>query len=88
MACFGAEADGIRDALLRRLESPTEDVGVKVALLRLLTASTTKQQGLTNAFLTPPEKLLDPLIPLARLCVSSREREEGREEREVGGMGG
>lgn len=67
VACFGAEADGIRDALLRRLESSTEDVGVKVALLRLLTASTTKQQGLTNAFLTPPEKLLDPLIPLASL---------------------
>ncbi|MPC28492.1 Nucleoporin NUP188 [Portunus trituberculatus] len=67
VACFGAEADGIRDALLRRLESPTEDVGVKVALLRLLTASTTRQQGLTNAFLTPPEKLLDPLISLASL---------------------
>ncbi|XP_063878682.1 nucleoporin NUP188-like isoform X2 [Scylla paramamosain] len=67
VACFGAEADGIRDALLRRLESPTEDVRVKVALLRLLTASTTRQQGLTNAFLTPPEKLLDPLVSLASL---------------------
>ncbi|XP_064083813.1 nucleoporin NUP188-like [Macrobrachium nipponense] len=64
VACLGSEADGIRDALLRRLDSDTEDVGVKVALLRLLKASTTKQQGLTNAFLTPPEKLLDPLTSL------------------------
>lgn len=64
VACLGGEAEGIRDALLRRLDSATEDVRVKVALLRLLTASTTRQQGLTNAFLTPPEKLLDPLTSL------------------------
>ncbi|KAK7077596.1 hypothetical protein SK128_024166, partial [Halocaridina rubra] len=71
VACLGSEADGIRDALLRRLDSPTEDVGVKVALLRLLKASTTKQQGLCNAFLTPPEKLLDPLTSLLATPSSS-----------------
>ncbi|XP_045596083.2 nucleoporin NUP188 isoform X2 [Procambarus clarkii] len=76
VACFGGEADGIRDALLRRLDSATEDVRVKVALLRLLTASTTRQQGLTNAFLTPPEKLLDPLTSLAN---PSTRNESGRE---------
>lgn len=76
VACFGGEADGIRDALLRRLDSATEDVRVKVALLRLLTSSTTRQQGLTNAFLTPPEKLLDPLISLA---TPSARNESGRE---------
>lgn len=61
---MGGEAEGVRDALLRRLDSPIEDVGVKVALLRLLTAATTRQQGLTNAFLTPPHKLLAPLVSL------------------------
>lgn len=76
VACFGGEADGIRDALLLRLDSATEDVRVKVALLRLLTASTTRQQGLTNAFLTPPEKLLNPLTSLASL---STKNESGRE---------
>lgn len=70
VACLGGEAEGIRDALLRRLDSATEDVRVKVALLRLLTASTTRQQGLTNAFLTPPEKLLDPLTSLFNPSVS------------------
>ncbi|CAL4145683.1 unnamed protein product, partial [Meganyctiphanes norvegica] len=64
VACLGGEADGIRDALLRRLDLDAEDVHVKVALLRLLTASTPRQKGLTCAFLTPPDKLLDPLTSL------------------------
>ncbi|KAK4289871.1 hypothetical protein Pmani_027800 [Petrolisthes manimaculis] len=76
VACLGGEAEGVRDALLRRLDSPIEDVGVKVALLRLLTAATTRQQGLTNAFLTPPHKLLGPLVSL----VAPMKRNEAGQE--------
>lgn len=64
VACLGTEAEGLRDCLLTRLDSSTEDLWVKVAILRLLTIATPLQPGLIRLFLTPPSPLLDTLVNL------------------------
>ena len=38
LACFGNEAQAIRDILLRRLESKTEDILFKIAIVRFFTS--------------------------------------------------
>ncbi|XP_071443608.1 nucleoporin NUP188 [Hetaerina americana] len=50
LACFGMEGDVVRDTFLRRLESKTEVVDLKVAILEFITACIEKQPGLTEVF--------------------------------------
>ncbi|RXG57160.1 Nucleoporin protein, partial [Armadillidium vulgare] len=78
VACLGTEAEGLRDCLLTRLDSSTEDLWVKVAILRLLTIATPLQPGLIRLFLTPPSPLLDTLVNLLQQHKESR-TEAGKE---------
>ena len=66
VACLGPEAEGIKDSLLTRLDSATEDLRIKMTLLRLLKVSTIHQPGLLRLFLTPLPPLLDPITSLLR----------------------
>ncbi|XP_076066581.1 nuclear pore complex protein Nup188 [Oratosquilla oratoria] len=78
VACLGAEAEGIRDALLTRLDAAAEDVQVKVAIVQLLTAATTHQPGLMRSFITPPDPCLETLVILLEKhaqCTSSSSRD-------------
>lgn len=52
LACLGSEADAIKEHFLSRLESLTEDIRVKVALLDFLSACVQHQPGLMELFVT------------------------------------
>ena len=45
LACFGSDAEALRDILIDRLESKTEDVRLKIAILRLFGACVDSQPG-------------------------------------------
>lgn len=51
LACLGTDAEAIRDILIHRLESKTEDVRLKVAILQLFTACVESQPGLIQLFI-------------------------------------
>ena len=51
LACFGNEAQAIRDILLRRLESKTEDILLKIAIVRFFTSCVESQPGLIQLLL-------------------------------------
>merc|ERR1711899_423262 len=51
LACFGNEAQAIRDILLRRLESKTEDILFKIAIVRFFTSCVESQPGLIQLLL-------------------------------------
>lgn len=50
LACLGSEASAVRDLFLLRLKSPSEDIRLKVAIIRFLTACVRKQPGLLEMF--------------------------------------
>ena len=51
LACFGNEAQAIRDILLRRLESKTEDILLKIAIVKFFTSCVESQPGLIQLLL-------------------------------------
>ena len=51
LACFGNEAQAIRDILLRRLESKTEDILLKIAIVRFFASCVESQPGLIQLLL-------------------------------------
>ena len=52
LACLGNDAEALRDILIYRLESQTEDVALKVAILDFFTASVKAQPGLIQLLLS------------------------------------
>ncbi|KAG8197740.1 hypothetical protein JTE90_006790 [Oedothorax gibbosus] len=51
LACFGCEAEAIRDHFLARLSSPSQDILLKVAILEFLTVCVVQQPGLIEMFI-------------------------------------
>ncbi|KAL3870342.1 hypothetical protein ACJMK2_038416 [Sinanodonta woodiana] len=51
LACFGGQADSIRDIYLMRLQSTTEDLRLKTAILEFLSVCVDTQPGLIEVFL-------------------------------------
>jgi hypothetical protein len=51
LACLSATAPAVKELLVGRLESPLEDIRVKVAILELLAACVDQQPGLTQLLL-------------------------------------
>lgn len=54
LACFGTNTEYIRDHLLFRLETVTEDINFKIALLKFLSNCIQHQLGLVEMFLNVP----------------------------------
>ena len=55
MSCFGVEADSVKEHFLAKLESPTEDIAVKVSILDFLAECVSHQPGLIEVFVTQEE---------------------------------
>ena len=55
LACLGNDSEALRDILIHRLESQTEDVALKVAILKFFTASVKSQPGLIQLLLSVKE---------------------------------
>ena len=51
LACFGAEAQALRDIFLRRLESKTEDILLKISIVKFFTSAVESQPGLIQLLL-------------------------------------
>ncbi|XP_052220538.1 nucleoporin NUP188-like [Dreissena polymorpha] len=51
LACLGAQAEALRDIYLMRLQSATEDLGLKTGILELLSVCVESQPGLIELFL-------------------------------------
>lgn len=51
LACLSAAAPAVKELLVSRLESPLEDIRVKVAILELVAACVDQQPGLTQLLL-------------------------------------
>ncbi|GIX94033.1 nucleoporin NUP188 [Caerostris extrusa] len=56
LACFGSEAEAIRDHFLARLSSPYEDIRLKVSVLEFLTVCVVQQPGLIEMFINVKRK--------------------------------
>ncbi|GFQ92974.1 nucleoporin NUP188 homolog [Trichonephila clavata] len=56
LACFGSEAEAIRDHFLARLNSPYEDIRLKVSILEFLTVCVVQQPGLIEMFINVKRK--------------------------------
>ncbi|KFM64791.1 Nucleoporin NUP188-like protein, partial [Stegodyphus mimosarum] len=56
LACFGSEAEAIRDHFLARLRSPYEDIRLKVSILEFLTVCVAQQPGLIEMFINVQKK--------------------------------
>ena len=55
LACLGNDAEALRDILIHRLESQTEDVTLKVAILKFFSHSVKSQPGLIQLLLSVKE---------------------------------
>ena len=55
LACLGNDAEALRDILIYRLESQTEDVTLKVAILKFFSHSVKSQPGLIQLLLSVKE---------------------------------
>ena len=53
--CLGNDAEALRDILIHRLESQTEDVALKIAILKFFTMSVKSQPGLIQLLLSVKE---------------------------------
>lgn len=56
LACFGTEAESIRDHFLARLRSPYESIRLKVSILEFLTVCVAQQPGLIEMFINVCKK--------------------------------
>ncbi|XP_035230913.1 nucleoporin NUP188 homolog [Stegodyphus dumicola] len=56
LACFGSEAEAIRDHFLARLRSLYEDIRLKVSILEFLTVCVAQQPGLIEMFINVQKK--------------------------------
>ena len=52
LACLGNDAEALRDILVHRLESQTEDISLKNAILKFFTCSVKSQPGLIQLLLS------------------------------------
>ena len=58
LACLGNDAEALRDILIHRLESQTESISLKVAILKFFTANAKTQPGLIQLLLSQEEGCL------------------------------
>ena len=75
VACLGAAAPAVRDQLLARLESSTEDVRLKISILELVSISVTTQPGLLQLLTVledETEGCLASVLRLLTLCNNNR----------------
>ena len=71
VACLGAAAPAVRDQLLARLESSTEDIRLKISILDLVSTSVTTQPGLLQLLTVledESEGCLASVMRLLTLC--------------------
>ena len=56
LACFGNDAEAVREIFINRLESKTEDVLLKIAIVNFFTACIESQPGLIQLLLGAKDK--------------------------------
>lgn len=73
LACFGSNTESIRDYLLFRLETVTEDINFKISLLQFLSTCIDHQPGLVEMFLNAPNNELGVLNTIIEILTEKLE---------------
>ena len=67
----GNDAEALRDILIHRLESQTESVSLKIAILKFFTANAKTQPGLIQLLLSQDQGCLKSVINLLKSLKTS-----------------
>ena len=77
MSCLGSESESVKEHFLAKLESPTEDIDVKIAILDLLAECVIHQPGLIEVFVTQEDSDSDPNSVLETVLSILEEKKTG-----------